>query len=351
MAYGSWSPYVSVAQRRAKAQREMKKLRKKGVDVCPIEIEGRKIVRTFWGEAWCNHLEKFSDYANRLPRGKRYVRNGSVCHLEIHKGKINAIVSGSALYDIEVEIKPLPSQRWKAIQKHCMGQIGSILELLEGRLSDSVMAVVTHPQTGLFPQPKDIHLYCNCPDSARLCKHLAAVLYGVGALLDKQPGLLFNLRGVDHETLVSADITLPTGAGKRRRLGSDISDVFGIELESSTVLDGSTDNDRKAATPAKPATRKKTVKRTNAVAKTKRPARKKTFNPTSTTVSRLRKRLGLTCAQFAQLIGVSSATITLWENKGGRLNVRESSKQALASAVDLEKSDAWKKLGLTAISY
>ena len=69
MSYGEWQPYVSVAQRRAKAAREMKKLRSRGMDVEPIEIQGRKIAHTFWGEAWCKHLERFSDFANRLPRG------------------------------------------------------------------------------------------------------------------------------------------------------------------------------------------------------------------------------------------------------------------------------------------
>jgi hypothetical protein len=54
----------------------MSALRKKGVDIQPVEIEGRKIAKTFWGEGWCDHLESFSDYANRLPRGRTYVRNG-----------------------------------------------------------------------------------------------------------------------------------------------------------------------------------------------------------------------------------------------------------------------------------
>lgn len=345
MAYGSWRPYVSVAQQRANARREMAKLRKKGIAVCPIDIEGRKIARTFWGEAWCDHLEQFSDYANRLPRGKRYVRNGSVCHIEVNTGEINAIVSGSELYAIKITIKPLQSQRWKAIQKHCMGQVGSILELLQGKLSDNVMQVVTHPKSGLFPQPKEIQLDCNCPDWADLCKHLAAVLYGVGALLDKQPELLFKLRGVDNKELVSTDIALPTGTGKRRRLDSDISDVFGIELDAG---DSSTGSHLDTKTAAK---NKRTHTRKPAIAPPARPkasqtARKKPFNPTSATVYRLRRRLGLNSAQFAQLLGVSYTCITRWENKGGRLKLRERSMQALAMAADLEKSQAWKKLGL-----
>ncbi|MFT5349684.1 MAG: putative Zn finger protein [Gammaproteobacteria bacterium] len=212
------------------------------------------------------------------------------------------------------------------------------------------MAVVTQPKTGLFPQAKDIQLNCNCPDWADLCKHLAAVLYGVGALLDKQPELLFKLRGVDHEELISTNITIPAGTGKRRRLESNIGDVFGIEFDSSVdnnLRDSAGQQiNKNSSARNKRAQMKKVDKSHSALSNTRQPTRKKPFNPTSTTVSRLRKRLGLNCAQFAQLIGVSSASITCWENKGGRLNLRESSKQALSMAVELEKPEARKKLGL-----
>src|SRR5512139_1136584 len=95
-----WRPYVSVAERRRKAQRKIETMRKKGKAIEPVQIQGRTIAKTFWGKAWCDHLESFSDYANRLPRGRSYVRNGSVCHLDIQAGRIEAIVSGSELYHI-----------------------------------------------------------------------------------------------------------------------------------------------------------------------------------------------------------------------------------------------------------
>ncbi len=237
MAYYEWRPYVSVAQRRAKALREMQKLRKKGKKIEPVELEGRKIARTFWGDAWCKHLEQFSDYANRLPRGRTYVRNGSVCHLAISKGKIEAIVSGSELYNIDIRITPLAENRWKKVRKQCAGQIGSMLELLQGRLSNHVMEIVTDRNQGLFPKPSEIKFSCDCPDWAGMCKHVAAALYGIGARLDHQPELLFLLRNVDHDELITAELELQTatsGKGKRRRLASqDLSDVFGVEIEES----------------------------------------------------------------------------------------------------------------------
>ena len=123
-----WGRYVPVSERRTKAQREMNKLRKKGKDIQPVEIEGRTIARSFWGKGWCNHLESFSDYANRLPRGRTYVRNGSVCHLAIQPGRIEAVVSGSELYNIVIQIKALETATCKSIQAKCSGQIGSMLE-------------------------------------------------------------------------------------------------------------------------------------------------------------------------------------------------------------------------------
>ncbi|MFA5161915.1 MAG: SWIM zinc finger family protein [Elusimicrobiales bacterium] len=233
--YG-WRPYVPVAERRRKAVLQMEKLRKKGEAASPVRIEGRQIARTFWGKAWCAHLEKFSDYENRLPRGRSYVRNGSVCHLDIKKGEIQARVMGSRLYTVKVAVNPLPDDRWKAVKKCCGGEVASLLDLLRGKLSDTVMAVVTNRDKGLFPLPKEIALNCSCPDWAGMCKHVAAVLYGVGARLDEKPELLFLLRGVNHEELVGsaqAGSVIARGrkGGKHKKLSDrNLEEVFGIEL-------------------------------------------------------------------------------------------------------------------------
>ena len=233
--YNDWKPYVPVAERRRQAMKKMEGLRKKGVDVQPVEIAGRKIATTFWGEAWCDHLESFSDYENRLPRGRTYVRNGSVCHLAIDKGRIEAKVSGSELYTVQIAIKTLPPKKWQEVKRRSTGQIGSLIALLQGNLSDQVMEVVTDPQNGLFPLPEEISLKCSCPDWATMCKHVAAVLYGVGARLDHKPELLFKLRGVDHDELIAADaeaaVSAATTSGTSKRVAvGDLSDVFGIDL-------------------------------------------------------------------------------------------------------------------------
>lgn len=240
MAYYGWAPYVPVAVRRQNAVRRMNQLRKKGLDVQPVEITGRRIATTFWGQAWCDHIESFHDFENRLPRGRTYVRNGSVCHLAIKKGAITALVSGSEIYKIDVEINRLPKAKWQKVKQQSAGQIGSLLELLEGRLSDRVMQVVTDPAEGLFPLADEIRFRCNCFDWATMCKHVAAVLYGVGSRLDQQPELLFLLRGVKHEELVLAPaeraIAEATGRTSTRRTlaGDQLAGVFGIDLETDS---------------------------------------------------------------------------------------------------------------------
>jgi uncharacterized Zn finger protein len=228
-----------VAQRRAKAARELAKLVKKGGPAAsPVVLDGRKIASTFWGKAWCDNLEAYSDYANRLPRGRAYVRNGSVVDLQISKGNVSARVSGSSLYKIEIKIKPLAPSLWKSIQTECAGKIDSLIELLQGKLSSAVMQIVTRREQGLFPTPKEIDLDCSCPDWADLCKHVAASLYGVGARLDQNPSLLFLLRGVDPSDLISKASatqavrqTTATAGGAPAMSEAEVADVFGIELE------------------------------------------------------------------------------------------------------------------------
>ena len=231
-----WKPYVPVAQRRANAAKAVAKMVKKGATVMPVKLEGRKIASTFWGKGWCEHLESYSDYSNRLPRGRTYVRNGSVVDLQIEKGRITALVSGSELYKIEINIKPLPKHHWASVQTECGGKIDSLIELLQGRLSSGVMQIVTHRQKGLFPAPAEIEMDCSCPDSAGMCKHLAAVLYGVGARFDQQPNLLFLLRGVDPSELISkasaAQALEQTDSGQPAMGDAELADVFGIELDS-----------------------------------------------------------------------------------------------------------------------
>jgi uncharacterized Zn finger protein len=209
---------------------------KNGDKVSPVRIEGRKIATTFWGQAWCTNLESYSDFANRLPRGRTYARNGSIVHLTIEPGRIDALVSGSELYEIRIEIVAHSKQNWLALKEQCAGKIGTLVELLQGRLSGAVMELVTDREQGLFPKPKEIKMRCSCPDSAGMCKHLAAVMYGIGNRLDSSPHLLFVLRGLDHLELIEQ--ALPTSPSRSKSKAAtiasdDLGAIFDIEMDDA----------------------------------------------------------------------------------------------------------------------
>lgn len=274
MGWYDYKPYVPVAQRRARAAREVARRLKKGETILPVQIDGRTIAETFWGKAWCTNLESYSDYANRLPRGRTYVRNGSVVHLKIGKGRIDAMVSGTELYEVRIDIAPLPKPQWEALKKQCAGQIGSLVELLQGKLSKGVMERVTNREQGLFPKPKEITMRCSCPDYAGMCKHLAAVLYGVGNRLDSSPESLFLLRGVDHTELLEQALPAPAPRAKRRTptiAAHDLGDIFGIEVEVD-VEDAPAAKATRAASRSKPASRAKPAAKRPAAAKPARAA-------------------------------------------------------------------------------
>jgi uncharacterized Zn finger protein len=229
--------YVSAATKRALAAQALAKLAKKtGRKPEPIIAQRRRaLVTTFWGKAWCDNLERYADFANRLPRGRTYARNGSVVDLVIGKGKVEARVAGSELYETTIRMTPMAKTRWRRVVSRCTGKIGSLVGLLRGELSADVMAVLADAREGLFPEPREMTFDCSCPDAADMCKHVAAVLYGVGIRLDDKPALFFTLREVDEAQLLSsatAGAVSRVHSGGGKRIAADkLADVFDIELE------------------------------------------------------------------------------------------------------------------------
>jgi uncharacterized Zn finger protein len=228
-------PYVSAAERKRRAQSAAARLDKKGAAREPVIVTGTAIAHTFWGRSWCTNMERYSDFYSRLQRGRSYVRSGAVVDLRIARGAVAAKVMGSRLYDVDVKIEPVPKARWEALCGRCAGGIDSVVELLQGRFSDAVMAHICGAESGLFPTPREIRFDCTCPDWASMCKHVAAVLYGIGARFDSKPELFFTLRGVDGSDLIAAagqGVTASTARrGNARRLeGADLTALFGIEI-------------------------------------------------------------------------------------------------------------------------
>jgi len=243
--YGGYgfAPYESVAEKKAKAKKKIAQLRKKNKDIAPVEIEGRKIAKSWWGIAWCNNLEIYADFKNRLSRGRSYVTHGCVLDLKIKPGLITAKVmgSGSSVYNCEIKIDPVSKQKWGKIKKLASGKIGSLTDLLAGKFPKELEAALSAKNEGLFPAPREFHPDCDCPDWSEFCKHLAAVIYGVGNRLDSKPELLFTLRGIDSKELIAEvvadhkDSLLEKAAkvkSKRKMKLNDkkLSKMFGIEF-------------------------------------------------------------------------------------------------------------------------
>ncbi len=176
----------------------------------PIEVIGnsRQICTKWWGQAWCKNLEKYADYENRIARGKRYVRAGAVIDLKIKKGVVDAKVQGTRRkpYDICIHIAPLLKEAVDNIVSKC-SKLKNVEELIKGNIPLQMQELFTG-RDGLFPTPKEIAFDCSCPDWASMCKHVAAVLYGVGIRLDENPLLFFELRGIEYEQFVGAAIEI-----------------------------------------------------------------------------------------------------------------------------------------------
>ncbi len=242
MSYWSYPRYVSVAEKRAKALKKLKQLKKKNPHINPIVIDGTAIARTWWGKAWNKNLESYADYSNRIGRGRSYVRHGAVLDLQIRSGKVDSLVQGSLSrpYSVTIRIKTMGKRTWQEIKTASEGKLDSLQKLLAGKFPKALGEIFTIQGKGLFPSPKEIDFNCSCPDWASMCKHVAATLYGIGARFDEDPELFFTLRQVKMKDLVSEAVEGKTQAllKKARKktarviADSNLADVFGIDMES-----------------------------------------------------------------------------------------------------------------------
>lgn len=249
MSYERWPQYVSVAEKKAKAAKKIKQLRKKNPNLKPVILTGKPLATTWWGKAWNKNLERYADYANRIGRGRSYVRHLAVLDLQISKGKIKALVQGSTSkpYEVKISISPLKKSVLQAVKKESAKQLSSLPDLLAGKFPKDLQKTFMMENKGLFPNPKEIKLDCDCPDWAVMCKHVAATLYGVGARLDEDPSIFFTLRNIAIADLVAQAIQEKTDriisstiTKKNIIADNNLGDLFGIDMDteidfSSTV--------------------------------------------------------------------------------------------------------------------
>lgn len=244
MAYYGFGEYVSVGEKKRRAERQIAKLSKKR-KIKPVTVAGRSLARTWWGKAWNKNLERYADFANRVGRGRSYLRHSCVIHLEVEPGKVTAIVNGSDLYNITIDIDPVDEKTWEEIRKICSGKLDSIADLVDGKFPKQLEELFMKKGSGLFPSPDEISFDCDCPDWASMCKHIAACLYGIGSRLDDDPTLLFVLRKIDPAELISQTINKTTedllekaeNQGGRVLADSDLGDVFGIDMDDLDSLE------------------------------------------------------------------------------------------------------------------
>lgn len=344
MYYYGFGNYSSVAEKQKKAEKMVEKLRKKGQHIMPVAAFTGQMVTTFWGKSWCTNLESYADYENRLGRGRSYVRSGCVCHLEIKNGVVKALVNGTQLYSVTVKIAPLKQERWNKVCQACAGQTGSLLELLQGKISKNVMEKVCDTATGIFPSPKEIEIACSCPDWATMCKHVAAALYSIGRRLDTEPELLFVLRGVNATDLIATRLDFSQAVQAEPWAGDDLGALFGIDLDVEMKAD------MPSAMPQNPSAKKKSQKipqnasdiKKKSSLQTENPKKatkvkagrpiKPPFNPdlpTGTGINKLRVLANMSPADFARALGISFATLDKWCSEKGILKMRASSKACL----------------------
>jgi uncharacterized Zn finger protein len=301
MAYWDYPRYVSVAEKRAKAARKLKQLRKKNSAIQPIVLEGRAIAKTWWGKSWNLNLERYADYSNRIGRGRSYVRHGAVLDLQISAGQVKSLVQGSRTkpYAVTIKIKGITKAIWQNMKAACAGKLDSLPELLRGKFPKALGEVFTAQGRGLFPSPQEIDFDCSCPDWAYMCKHVAATLYGIGTRLDDDAGLFFKLRKVKiddliQQTLKDQSYKLLEKAEKMssgKIAESDLSGMFGIDMEEGIDLDFPKTTEKAAGTGKKSRKASKAAKTRSAGKKpvAKAPAKKK-GGPQSPSKPELKKR-------------------------------------------------------------
>ena len=360
-----YPPYVSVAEKKERNAKMAAKMAKKNQHLALVILKGNKIASTFWGKAWCDNVESYRDYENRLPRGRSYVRSGAVIDLQITSGHVAALVAGSANtpYKITLDIKPLAKTKWTALKAKCVGKISSLLALAQGKLPPEILEEFCNRESGLFPSPREIKTTCSCPDWAGLCKHLAAVFYGIGARLDENPRLFFTLRGIDENELIGTDVVTTLTGGVNSEIASDnLANVFGMEFDELP------ESVPEKIMPIPPAPAAKNAKRKRVKIETppfthdvpavsnriehlrevkarneqdwqrvlSSPSVQSTWRPEE--IRALRKRLNLTQAAFGKLCATSPATVSQWEN--GRTRISEFFCPALAT---ISRRDSEKK--------
>jgi uncharacterized Zn finger protein len=160
--------------------------------------------QSWWAQRWISVLESF-DIGARLSRGRSYARNGQVIAIDIAEGRVTAKVQGSRPqpYAVTIRMKVLAPKEWERLVQALSGQALFVAKLLAGEMPQDIEEVFESASLSLFPQKQaDLETDCSCPDWSNPCKHVAAVYYLLGEEFDRDPFLLFRLRGLGRDELL-----------------------------------------------------------------------------------------------------------------------------------------------------
>lgn len=320
MSGDNWPRFISASERRAMAEERLEALRSQGTVIQPVRIQGQNGFQSVWGRAWYRHISSLRDIGKRLPHGQIYARNGSIRHLEVLSGKVQALVMGTKIYDLVLRVLPVRGSVWQDIKNVSSGRVDSVEDILQGQLPAEVMDQMLDPDKGLFPVPKELSWSCTCQEKGPVCKHVAAVLYGVGARFDQNPDDLFRWRGVRPQDLILSRLNIQKAQSeyKEHILSQEqAGDIFGLEWDNAVVV------------PEPPVQSPETGEPKVGRSESKQEQKIPLNPPTGESVLSLRERAGLSVQEFAQRIGVSLASVYRWEKTSGELYLRSRPLKAL----------------------
>jgi uncharacterized Zn finger protein len=209
----------------------------------PLKVKGGIKAQTkrgsfgesWWAKRWISVLESFNIGA-RLGRGRSYARRGQVVSIAVEKGSVTAAVQGTRPrpYNVTINVNPLSSAEWAKILKALSEQAIFAAKLLAGEMPDDIEVVFNAQKLSLFPlKLKDLKTDCSCPDWSNPCKHIAAVYYLLGEEFDRDPFLIFKLRGMDRDELVR---NLGVSSDVRPNIGRGEGGIVDEEIESTSVM-------------------------------------------------------------------------------------------------------------------
>lgn len=161
--------------------------------------------KNWWAKRWIKVLDSFS-LGTRMSRGRAYARSGQVLSVKVEKGEIAARVQGSRSlpYDVRIEVKTLSKADWTKVADAATSQMVFASKLLSGEMPVEIEELCLNAGVALFPERyNDLETHCSCPDDANPCKHIAAVYYLLGEEFDRDPFLIFKMRGMTREEFLN----------------------------------------------------------------------------------------------------------------------------------------------------